>query len=178
MIEVVGRFYDRISGHVPSFGPQALKAATEGRGGIIHFDILPKNINKVVQATEAAEGDLAANLALLLPHVDAKTPADRKEWYVEGAIPMGLRKGKRTRCVDQAADRGLYAFRYDCAQERRYTHRYRRGPASDVGCTALPMANTAQYDHVWRIGNDGLWPTRRHRREGRTARQARCGHRR
>ena len=30
----------------------------EGRGGIIHFDILPKNINKVVQATEAVEGDV------------------------------------------------------------------------------------------------------------------------
>ena len=77
------RFDDRITGHVPRFAPQARKAAEEGRGGIIHFDILPKNINKVVQATEAAEGDVAANLALLLPYVDEKTPADRKEWFTQ-----------------------------------------------------------------------------------------------
>jgi acetolactate synthase-1/2/3 large subunit len=81
IIALGARFDDRITGHIPRFAPQARKAALEGRGGIIHFDILPKNINKVVQATEAAEGDVAANLALLLPHVDAKTPGDRKEWF-------------------------------------------------------------------------------------------------
>jgi acetolactate synthase-1/2/3 large subunit len=81
IIALGARFDDRITGHIPRFAPQARKAAAEGRGGIIHFDILPKNINKVVQATEAAEGDVAANLALLLPYVDAKTPADRKEWF-------------------------------------------------------------------------------------------------
>ncbi|KAJ5386372.1 hypothetical protein N7509_008913 [Penicillium cosmopolitanum] len=46
-------------------------AASEGRGGIVHFEIMPKNINKVVQATEAVEGDCADNLRLLLPQVNA-----------------------------------------------------------------------------------------------------------
>ncbi len=40
---------------------------------------MPKNINKVVQATEAVEGDVAANLALLLPLVK-ETPS-RPEWF-------------------------------------------------------------------------------------------------
>lgn len=40
---------------------------------------MPKNINKVVQATEAVEGDVAANLALLLPLV--KETSSRPEWF-------------------------------------------------------------------------------------------------
>ena len=81
IIALGARFDDRITGSIPRFAPQARKAAQEGRGGIIHFDILPKNINKVVQATEAAEGDVAANLALMMPYVNAKTQSDRKEWF-------------------------------------------------------------------------------------------------
>lgn len=81
IIALGARFDDRITGSIPRFAPAARKAAQEGKGGIIHFDILPKNINKVVQATEAAEGDVAANLALLLPYVEGRTQADRKEWF-------------------------------------------------------------------------------------------------
>jgi acetolactate synthase-1/2/3 large subunit len=81
IIALGARFDDRITGSVPRFAPQARKAAMENRGGIIHFDILPKNINKVVQATEAAEGDVAANLALLLPQLETRTPGDRKAWF-------------------------------------------------------------------------------------------------
>ncbi len=75
------RFDDRITGRVAAFGPQAKKAAEEGRGGIIHFDIMPKNINKVVQATEAVEGDVTTNLGLMLPHVESRTAAERHEWF-------------------------------------------------------------------------------------------------
>lgn len=81
IIALGARFDDRITGSVPKFAPAARKAAEEGRGGIIHFDILPKNINKVVQATEAVEGDLTENLGLLMPHVEARTPAERKPWF-------------------------------------------------------------------------------------------------
>lgn len=75
------RFDDRITGHVPRFAPQARLAEAEGRGGIIHFDIMPKNINKVVQATEAVEGDVTANLKLMLPQVESRSEADRAEWF-------------------------------------------------------------------------------------------------
>ena len=81
VIALGARFDDRITGHVPRFAPQARLAASEGRGGIIHFDIMPKNINKVVQATEAVEGDVAANLALLLPQIEQKSESDRAEWF-------------------------------------------------------------------------------------------------
>ncbi|KAK3955466.1 thiamine diphosphate-binding protein [Pseudoneurospora amorphoporcata] len=76
-----GRFDDRVTLNLNKFAPAAKAAAAEGRGGIVHFEILPKNINKVVQATEAVEGDVATNLELLVPQVEAKTMADRKEWF-------------------------------------------------------------------------------------------------
>lgn len=80
------RFDDRITGHVPRFAPQARQAATEGRGGIVHFDIMPKNINKVVQATEAVEGDVTANLRHLLPQVEKRSESDRSEWFSQIAF--------------------------------------------------------------------------------------------
>ena len=80
IIALGARFDDRITGSIPRFAPQARLAATENRGGIIHFDILPKNINKVVQANEAVEGDVTTNLKALLPYVEERTEAQRKEW--------------------------------------------------------------------------------------------------
>ncbi|KAI9815328.1 MAG: Acetolactate synthase, mitochondrial [Pycnora praestabilis] len=79
IIALGARFDDRVTLNIAKFAPQAKAAAVEKRGGIVHFEIMPKNINKVVQATEAVEGDVAANLALLLPHVEKK--ASRPEWF-------------------------------------------------------------------------------------------------
>lgn len=79
IIALGARFDDRITGRVTGFAPQARAAAAEGRGGIIHFEIMPKNINKVVQATEAVEGDLIKNLAYILPQVDEVK--ERPEWF-------------------------------------------------------------------------------------------------
>lgn len=81
VIALGARFDDRITGHVPRFAPQARLAAAEGRGGIIHFDIMPKNINKVVQATEAVEGDVTANLRTMLPYVN--NVSERPEWFAQ-----------------------------------------------------------------------------------------------
>ncbi|PQE25967.1 acetolactate synthase protein [Rutstroemia sp. NJR-2017a BBW] len=81
IIALGARFDDRVTGNVTKFAPQAKAAAAEGRGGIVHFEIMPKNINKVVQATEAVEGDVAANLAQLLPSVEIRPMSERKEWF-------------------------------------------------------------------------------------------------
>lgn len=81
IIALGARFDDRITGSVPKFAPQARAAAAENRGGIVHFEIMPKNINKVVQANQAVEGDVATNLALLLPQVQTRSEADRSEWF-------------------------------------------------------------------------------------------------
>lgn len=78
IIALGARFDDRVTGVVSKFAPAARLAAQEGRGGIIHFEISPKNINKVVEATEAIEGDVTRNLMSFLPLVN-ETP-ERKEW--------------------------------------------------------------------------------------------------
>ena len=79
IIALGARFDDRVTGSISKFAPQARAAEAEGRGGIVHFEIMPKNINKVVQATEAVEGDVSANLAILVPMVDAVN--ERPEWF-------------------------------------------------------------------------------------------------
>lgn len=79
IIALGARFDDRITGKVTAFAPAARAAAAEGRGGIIHFEIMPKNINKVVQATEAVEGDLIRNLEYILPQVNEVK--SRPEWF-------------------------------------------------------------------------------------------------
>ncbi|KAK3318258.1 thiamine diphosphate-binding protein [Apodospora peruviana] len=76
-----GRFDDRVTCSIAKFAPGAKAAAAEGRGGIVQFEVMPKNINKVVQATEAVEGDVSANLELLMPLVEAKSMSDRKAWF-------------------------------------------------------------------------------------------------
>jgi len=81
IIALGARFDDRVTGNVAKFAPQAKLAAAEGRGGIVHFEVMPKNINKVVQATEAVEGDCADNLRLLIPQV--KPVAERPEWFAQ-----------------------------------------------------------------------------------------------
>jgi acetolactate synthase-1/2/3 large subunit len=81
IIALGSRFDDRVTGNVSKFAPAAKEAAAQGRGGIVHFEIMPKNINKVIQATEAVEGDVGANMKLLLPQVKATTMADRQEWF-------------------------------------------------------------------------------------------------
>ncbi|CAN6637268.1 acetolactate synthase catalytic subunit, mitochondrial [Trichomonascus vanleenenianus] len=80
IIALGARFDERVTGAITKFAPAARLAALEGRGGIIHFEILPKNINKVVEATEAIEGDVGANLAKLLPMVKPVEKSVRSEW--------------------------------------------------------------------------------------------------
>ncbi|KAL8696345.1 MAG: hypothetical protein Q9201_007710 [Fulgogasparrea decipioides] len=79
IIALGARFDDRVTGSIAKFAPQAKAAASQKRGGIVHFEVMPKNINKVVQATEAVEGDVATNLAALIPHVEPKP--SRPEWF-------------------------------------------------------------------------------------------------
>ncbi|OBT81379.1 hypothetical protein VE02_10232 [Pseudogymnoascus sp. 03VT05] len=93
------RFDDRITGSIPKFAPKALLAAAEGRGGIVHFEIVSKNVNKVVQATEAVLGDCAANLNQLIPRV--QSVADRPEWFAmidswKARFPLTAYKGRFT----------------------------------------------------------------------------------
>lgn len=78
IIALGARFDERVTGNIAKFAPAARLAALENRGGIVHFEILPKNINKVVEATQAVEGDVTSNLGKLLPLIE--TVKDRPEW--------------------------------------------------------------------------------------------------
>jgi len=78
VIAVGARFDDRVTGNTAKFAPAARQAEREGRGGFIHFDIAPEQINKAVPVTIGVEGDARKNLELLLPMLENK---DRGEWF-------------------------------------------------------------------------------------------------
>lgn len=83
IIALGARLDERVTANVAKFAPKAQAAARSGRGGIVHFEVLPKNINKVVQATEAVEGDVGTNLRLLTPHIAPRTESDRQAWFAK-----------------------------------------------------------------------------------------------
>lgn len=78
VIALGGRFDDRVTCLVNGFAPTARAAAAEGRGGIIHFEIQPKNINKVIEASIPVLGDVVTNLASLVPLIRT---APREKWF-------------------------------------------------------------------------------------------------
>lgn len=78
IVALGARFDDRVTGNLARFAPAAKRAALSGKGGIFHFEILPKNINKVVNATVAIEGDCAKNVERMLPFL--KT-VPRTHWF-------------------------------------------------------------------------------------------------
>lgn len=78
IISVGARFDDRVTGKISEFAPAARAAEKEGRGGIIHFDIAPEQINKAVPVTIGVEGDARKNLELLLPHLES---VNRDDWF-------------------------------------------------------------------------------------------------
>ena len=77
IISVGARFDDRVTGKISAFARGAREAEAEGRGGIIHFDIAPENINKSIAATIGVIGDAKKNLELLLPLLKENI---RTEW--------------------------------------------------------------------------------------------------
>ncbi|KAI0306665.1 hypothetical protein B0F90DRAFT_1692065 [Multifurca ochricompacta] len=84
IIALGARFDDRVTGKVSQFAPAARTAAAQRRGGIIHFEIQPKNVNKVVDASIPILGDVTENLAAMLPLIRFSERAlwfkDIKEW--------------------------------------------------------------------------------------------------
>lgn len=81
ILAVGSRFDDRVTLNISKFAPEARRAALENRGGIVHFEICPKNISKVVETQVAVEGDAASNIEKLLPLV---VPVkERTEWFAQ-----------------------------------------------------------------------------------------------
>jgi len=80
IIAVGARFDDRVTGDIARFAPGARAAEREGRGGIIHFDIAPEQINKAVPVTLGIEGDAKKNLELLEPQLEHRP---REAWFAQ-----------------------------------------------------------------------------------------------
>ncbi|KAK8864319.1 acetolactate synthase, mitochondrial [Kwoniella newhampshirensis] len=97
LIALGARFDDRVTGKVDTFAPAARAAALAGTGGIIHFEIQPKNINKIVEAQIPVLGDVVASLAELVPQIE---PVDRSAWIA--------------RCK---ANKERYPFTFDRSQD-------------------------------------------------------------
>ncbi|KAJ6118257.1 Thiamine pyrophosphate enzyme C-terminal TPP-binding, partial [Penicillium samsonianum] len=78
VIAVGTRFDDRAVGDPNRFAPVARGAGKDQRGSIIHFEIHPPHINKVIQCDEFVQGDVTAGLTELHPHV--RKVESRPEW--------------------------------------------------------------------------------------------------
>ena len=75
------QFDDWMIDSIAEFVSQTRIAAFEKKNGIIHFDILFKNINKIVIIIEIVENDVVTNFDLLFLHVDFKL--SRSEWFFQ-----------------------------------------------------------------------------------------------
>ena len=153
IIALGARFDDRVTGNIAKFAPQAKAAAAAKRGGIVHFEIMPKNINKVVQATEAVEGDVTSNLMILVPKV--QTVSERPAWFkqindwkarfplsaYERETPEGLIKPQQL--IERLSDMTAHM--------------------KDVGCPTLPLEASENDGHIWWSRDHGIWITRFHR---------------
>ncbi|KIM27551.1 hypothetical protein M408DRAFT_71078 [Serendipita vermifera MAFF 305830] len=80
IIALGARFDDRVTGTLDKFAPAARAAAAKGKGGIIHFEIQPKNINKVVDASIPILGDVVSNMASLVPLIKG---SPREAWFAD-----------------------------------------------------------------------------------------------
>ena len=78
IIALGARFDDRVTGKVDTFAPAARAAALQGRGGIIHFEIMPKNVNKIIEANIPVLGDVVSGMAVLAPLIKGQP---RTEWF-------------------------------------------------------------------------------------------------
>eukprot|EP01135_Chromosphaera_perkinsii_P005976 Nk52_evm5s376 gene=Nk52_evmTU5s376 len=78
VIALGARFDDRVTGNVAKFAPEACRAAREGTGGFIHFEISPKQVNKIIPATFPVMGDVKRGLKELIPHI---RPSERPDWF-------------------------------------------------------------------------------------------------
>lgn len=143
-----------------AFAPAARAAALDGTGGIIHFEIQAKNVNKIVEAQIPVLGDVVASLAELVPQIK---PAERTAWIErcranKERYPFaftGSTEGSKLKPqeVVQELDRQADVLGSEC--DSTYgVHDIDRSrgecacvdwcwTTSDVGVSALPMERTA-----------------------------------
>jgi acetolactate synthase-1/2/3 large subunit len=70
------RLDERAVGNPSGYAPKAKEAAQAGQGGIIHFDIDPSAVGKVIEPTQIVVGDLSETLPKLLCRLDGQQNRD------------------------------------------------------------------------------------------------------
>jgi len=78
IISIGARFDDRATGNINKFAPVARIAEECNNGGIIQFEIEPKQIGKTIMPTIQVIGDAKVNLTQLLPFIKKK---ERNKWF-------------------------------------------------------------------------------------------------
>jgi acetolactate synthase I/II/III large subunit len=194
IIALGARFDDRVTGKIDQFAPAARAAALDGRGGIIHFEIQPKNMNKVIQASIPILGDVISNLSALVPLIE---PQERTQWFSnikswKQKYPFTYSKsedGQRMKPQEvieeldrQAASNkeefiittGVGQHQMWAAQHFRW--RYPRSLVTSGGlgvcCFFFPKQIVIR-SHLASVTDDGLWSTGGDRRQSSCAQQNR-----
>ena len=113
------RFDDRVTGDVKRFAPKAREAEMSGKGGIIHFEISPKNISKIVRPTEVVIGDVGSSIQAMLSHIKHR---DRKEWFTDidnwkAKHPFRCTPAKGGRMKGQEVIEELMRQTADCSED-------------------------------------------------------------
>lgn len=111
ILAIGARFDDRITGRIPDFAPEARKAGAEGRGGIVHFEIEPCQIEKIIKTDVALLGDCkvylkAVNTVAQNSKAAMEQVPRRKEWLEQIAswksdYPFSAPKATSGRLVGQ-----------------------------------------------------------------------------
>ena len=129
IITLGARFDDRVTGKVDTFAPAARAAAISGRGGIIHFEIQPKNVNKVVEAQIPILGDVVAGLDALVPLI--RSPASSGTARVRDEWMKGIMEWK-----------SKYPFTYEASKPNEHMK---------------PQEIIEELDKQLSVGKDGKW---------------------
>ena len=177
LFNVGSRFDDRVTGKASTFAPHAK---------IIHVDVDPSEIGKLVPVTGAASSATrrACCSALLeaVPARDTSSP-NVQHWIDE--VHALRAKFEPRQAYRRRPDSATLQPHDVCAllnvarqRARAVPHRHRRRPAPDVGGAAARLAPAAHAHHQRRLRHDGLRGARGARRGGRVSRRDHLGDRR
>ncbi|KAL1511790.1 hypothetical protein AB1Y20_005076 [Prymnesium parvum] len=110
IVAIGSRFDDRTTGVLNKYAPEARKAHEEGRGGLVHFDIEPTQIGRVINPTVAVVGDCKQAMQQLLPMVDFVPRGDwiRRCHELKQQFPFQYTPATNGRIKTQQAIEAIY----------------------------------------------------------------------
>ena len=164
IVAIGARFDDRVTGAMDEFAPSAK---------IVHIDVDPSEIGKIVTAHVPVVGDAKLALRGAARRLRASSTPTRRGWPSGGAASAAGRR--RTRCASPSPPSPAASR----PSSRSTSSRTVLGDAivtTDVGqhqmwaAGRLRLRGAAALDHQRRAGDDGLRPAGRARRPGRVPR--------